>query len=91
MRHENIASNLKLRVYWIGLTYRGQAWRIEDRSIKDIQIEGQGEKKMERAEQSIRDEWNTDDLIYMNLQSQKDKRENEAEAIYEERIAERIF
>lgn len=65
MRHENIASNLKLRVYWIGLTYRGQAWRIEDRSIKDIQIEGQGEKKMERAEQSIRDKWNTDDLIYI--------------------------
>lgn len=48
-------------------------------------------EKRKWKEQNIRDKWNTDDLIYMNLKSQKDKRENEAEAIYEEIIAERIF
>lgn len=31
----------------MGLTYRGQAWWIEDRSIKDIQTEGEWEMRME--------------------------------------------
>lgn len=41
----------------MGLTYKGQAWWIKDRSIKNNPTEGQWQKTMERAEQRVEDRW----------------------------------